>query len=107
MGLKKSDESFEQTVTMQIGPEGQKVAVIGAGAWGTALAHLLANGNLADVLLAWPGADISFMAAENAVGVVYARELKKAENPEELRAKYLEKVQYTSITSCIKLMMVC
>ena len=33
------------------------------------------------------------MSAENAVGVVYARELKKAENPEELRAKYLEKVQ--------------
>lgn len=47
----------------------------------------------ADALLAWPGADISFMSAENAVGVVYARELKKAENPEELRAKYLEQVQ--------------
>jgi acetyl-CoA carboxylase carboxyltransferase component len=47
----------------------------------------------ADMLLAWPGANISFMAAENAVGVVYARELRKADNPEELRARYLEKVQ--------------
>jgi glycerol-3-phosphate dehydrogenase (NAD(P)+) len=40
---KKQDGAFEQTITMQIGPEGQRVAVIGAGAWGTALAHLLAT----------------------------------------------------------------
>jgi len=47
----------------------------------------------ADVLLAWPGADISFMSAENAVGVVYARELARADDPDALRAKYLEEVQ--------------
>jgi acetyl-CoA carboxylase carboxyltransferase component len=50
----------------------------------------------ADVVLAWPSADISFMSAENAVGVVYARELARASDPEALRAKYLEEVQRMS-----------
>jgi glycerol-3-phosphate dehydrogenase (NAD(P)+) len=40
---KNQDGAYEQTITMQIGPESQKVAVIGAGAWGTALANLLAT----------------------------------------------------------------
>lgn len=43
MASKKQDGEHEQTITMQIGPESQKVAVIGAGAWGTALANLLAT----------------------------------------------------------------
>jgi len=34
---------FEKTLTMRLGPEDQKAAVIGAGAWGTALANLLAT----------------------------------------------------------------
>lgn len=40
---KKQDSTHEQTQTLQIGPEGQRAAVIGAGAWGTALANLLAT----------------------------------------------------------------
>ena len=43
MTSKEQDDEHEQTITMQIGPESQKVAVIGAGAWGTALANLLAT----------------------------------------------------------------
>jgi glycerol-3-phosphate dehydrogenase (NAD(P)+) len=42
MAPRKSDGTYEQTLTMRVGPEGQKAAVIGAGAWGTALANLLA-----------------------------------------------------------------
>ncbi len=43
MATKNQDKAHEQTITMQIGPESQKVAVIGAGAWGTTLANLLAT----------------------------------------------------------------
>ncbi len=43
MASKKQDGEHEQTITMQVGPAAQKVAVIGAGAWGTALANLLAT----------------------------------------------------------------
>ena len=37
------EKSHVQTLTMRVGPEGQKAVVIGAGAWGTALANLLAT----------------------------------------------------------------
>lgn len=43
MGTHKDDPSYVQTITMQVGPSAQKAAVIGAGAWGTALANLLAT----------------------------------------------------------------
>jgi acetyl-CoA carboxylase carboxyltransferase component len=69
------------------------ISVVLRRSYGLAHRTMGGAGAHADVLLAWPGADISFMAAENAVGVVYARELKKADNPEEMRARYLEKVQ--------------
>jgi len=39
---KSQDKEHIQTLTMRVGPESQKLAVIGAGAWGTALANLLA-----------------------------------------------------------------
>ncbi len=69
------------------------ISIVMRKSYGLAHRTMGGAGAHADVLLAWPGADISFMAAENAVGVVYARDLKKADNPEELRAKYLEQVQ--------------
>ncbi|MEG2809931.1 MAG: carboxyl transferase domain-containing protein, partial [Akkermansia sp.] len=40
--------------------------------------------------LAWPGAEIAVMGAEGAVNVLYGRQLKTAENPEEERAKLLD-----------------
>jgi len=43
VGTRKGDSSHVQTITMQVGPSAQKAAVIGAGAWGTALANLLAT----------------------------------------------------------------
>ncbi|MBI4081331.1 MAG: hypothetical protein HY423_01845 [Candidatus Lambdaproteobacteria bacterium] len=68
------------------------VSVIIRKAYGLAHRTMGGAGAQADRLLAWPSADISFMAAENAVGVVYARELQKAADPEALRARYLEQV---------------
>jgi len=37
------DKAHVTTLTLRVGPESQKAAVIGAGAWGTALANLLAS----------------------------------------------------------------
>ena len=69
------------------------LSVIMRKSYGLAHRTMGGAGAQADVLLAWPGADISFMAADSSVGTVYARDLAKAANPDELRAQYLEKVQ--------------
>jgi glycerol-3-phosphate dehydrogenase (NAD(P)+) len=42
VAAKEQEELHEKTLTMRLGPKEQKAAVIGAGAWGTALANLLA-----------------------------------------------------------------
>ncbi len=42
MAATDHDKPYEKTLTMRVGPEAQKAAVIGAGAWGTVLANLLA-----------------------------------------------------------------
>ena len=51
----------------------------------------------ADMVFAWPTAEIAVMGAKGAVNVLYGKELKTAENPEELAAKlreeYSEKFQ--------------
>jgi len=73
------------------------LSVIIRKSYGLAHRTMGGAGAHADWLVAWPGADISFMAADNAVGVVYARELAKAENPDALRAQYLEKVQQMNL----------
>ncbi|MBI4082379.1 MAG: methylmalonyl-CoA decarboxylase, partial [Candidatus Lambdaproteobacteria bacterium] len=46
----------------------------------------------ADCLLAWPSADVSFMAPEGAVSVVYGRKIKDAPDPEAARAQYLDEI---------------
>lgn len=43
MEEKTEDKTHTTTLTMRVGPGGQKAVVIGAGAWGTALANLLAQ----------------------------------------------------------------
>ena len=41
----------------------------------------------ADVALAWPSAEIAVMGAEGAVNILYRRELKAAEDADEMRAE--------------------
>src|ERR1041385_928149 len=43
-----------------------------------------------DVNYAWPTAEIAVMGPEGAVNIVYKRELEKAKNKEEERAKRIE-----------------
>jgi propionyl-CoA carboxylase beta chain len=43
----------------------------------------------ADINLAWPTAQIAVMGAQGAVGILYRKELRKAEDPEALRAELI------------------
>ena len=44
----------------------------------------------ADFVFAWPTARMSIVGAETAASVIFAREIKNAENPEEMRAQKLK-----------------
>ena len=46
----------------------------------------------ADYLVAWPTADVSFMAPEGAVEVVYGRSIQAAADPEAERAARLAEI---------------
>jgi acetyl-CoA carboxylase carboxyltransferase component len=44
----------------------------------------------ADLVFAWPTARITIVGAETAASVIFAREIKEAENPKEVRAKRIK-----------------
>ncbi len=44
----------------------------------------------ADFVFAWPTAQITIVGAETAASVIFAKEVKEAENPEEVRAKRIK-----------------
>ncbi len=48
-----------------------------------------------DLLLAWPSVDMALMNADGAVSIIYRKELSKAENPAELKAKRIAEYQST------------
>ena len=49
----------------------------------------------ADINLAWPTAQIAVMGAQGAVGILYRKELKEAEDPEALRAELITSYEDT------------
>jgi propionyl-CoA carboxylase beta chain len=49
----------------------------------------------ADVNLAWPTAQIAVMGAQGAVNILYRRELAKSDDPESMRAQYIEEYDHT------------
>ena len=44
----------------------------------------------ADLVFAWPTARVTIVGAETAASVIFAKEIKEAENPEEVRAKRIK-----------------
>jgi len=48
---------------------------------------MLDKGIGADFVFAWPTARVTIVGAETAASVIFAREIREAENPEEVRAK--------------------
>ncbi len=66
-----------------------RVTVITRKAYGGAYLVMNSRGIRADVVYAWPSAEIAVMGAQGAVNVIFRRELAAAEDPEEKRAELI------------------
>ncbi|RME07789.1 MAG: acyl-CoA carboxylase subunit beta [Anaerolineae bacterium] len=66
-----------------------KIAVILRKAYGGAYIVMSSKYIRTDLVFAWPTAEIAVMGAEGAVNILYARELKAAEDPQAEREKYI------------------
>ncbi|MGW8193517.1 MAG: acyl-CoA carboxylase subunit beta [Desulforhopalus sp.] len=73
-----------------------KVTVITRKAYGGAYCVMSSKHLRGDINYAWPSAEIAVMGSKGAVGVLYARDAKKAENPKaflaDKEAEYQDKV---------------
>ena len=65
-----------------------KITVIMRKAYGGAYLAMCSRDMGADLVLAWPTAEIAVMGAEGAVNVLYRKELSQAENKAEMAAKF-------------------
>ncbi len=64
-----------------------KLTVVTRKGYGGAYIVMSSKHIHADLLYAWPTAEIAVMGAEGAVSILYRKELQKMENPEEERAR--------------------
>ena len=67
-----------------------KVSLILRKAYGGAYAAMNSKGLGADIVYAWPIAQIAVMGAEGAVNIMYRREIEAAEDKEAVRRKKIE-----------------
>src|SRR5207237_2286338 len=67
-----------------------KITVITRKAYGGAYCVMASKHIRTDVNYAWPTAEIAVMGPEGAVNIVYKRELEKAKNKEQERARKIE-----------------
>lgn len=67
-----------------------KITLILRKAYGGAYIAMGSKHLGADVVLAWPTAEVAVMGPEGAIGIIYKRELQQAENPEELVKHFVE-----------------
>ena len=66
-----------------------RVSVITRKAYGGAYLVMNARGVRADLVFAWPSAEIAVMGAQGAVNIIHRRELAAAEDPEALRQELI------------------
>ncbi len=64
-----------------------KITLIMRKAYGGAYMAMCSSDLGADLVYAWPTAEIAVMGADGAVKIIYGKELEKAEHPEELMAE--------------------
>ena len=64
-----------------------KLTVVLRKAYGGAVITMNSKDLGADLVFAWPGAEIGIMAARQAVGIVHRRDLEQADDPEAARAE--------------------
>ena len=67
-----------------------KITVVTRKSYGGAYHGLCSREVGADLMLAWPTAQLAVMGAEGAAEIVFRNEIKKAENPEEKRKEKIE-----------------
>lgn len=66
-----------------------KITLIMRKAYGGAYIAMNSRGMGADVVYAWPIAQIAVMGAEGAVDIIYKKQLKEAEGPKGLKEKFV------------------
>lgn len=71
------------------------IAVIMRKSYAGAHYGMLDKGIGADLVFAWPTARVTIVGAETAASVIFAREIREAKNPEEMRAKRIK--EYSEI----------
>lgn len=67
-----------------------KITVITRKAFGGAYVALNSKSIGADLVFAWPNAEIAVMGAAGAVNILYGKEISQSENPEGLRAEWMD-----------------
>ena len=67
-----------------------KMTVILRKAYGGAYVALNSKSIGADMVFAWPNAEIAVMGPQGAANIIFAREIQNSENPEETRAQKIE-----------------
>lgn len=67
-----------------------KVCLIMRKAFGGAYIAMNSRNIGADIVFAWPIAQIAVMGAEGAVDIIYKKRLKECDNPEEMRKKFTD-----------------
>jgi propionyl-CoA carboxylase beta chain len=72
-----------------------RVSVITRKAYGGAYLVMNARGIGADLVYAWPSAEIAVMGAQGAVNVIFRRELQDSEDPEQKRTELISDYEAT------------
>ncbi|OYD09797.1 acyl-CoA carboxylase subunit beta [Paludifilum halophilum] len=67
-----------------------KISVITRKAYGGAYVALNSKAIGADIVYAWPSAEVAVMGPEGAANIIYSREIRESENPEAARAEKIE-----------------
>ncbi len=66
-----------------------KVCVVTRKAYGGAYIVMSSKYVRTDLVFAWPTAEIAVLGAEGAANILYRKQLAEAENPEELKARFM------------------
>jgi propionyl-CoA carboxylase beta chain len=66
-----------------------RITVITRKAYGGAYLVMNARGIRADLVFAWPSAEIAVMGAQGAVNIIHRRELSSSDDPEGRRAELI------------------
>jgi acetyl-CoA carboxylase carboxyltransferase component len=70
------------------------ITVLVRKAYGGAYVALGSKSLGADIVLAWPSAEIAVMGPEGAVNIIFRKELAATDNPEALRQELVQEYRY-------------